>query len=90
MFVEISELMSDRDMITLVLAKVNGKVSVSVMPTKKGLKDEAKNNLSPILITGTPEELDQQFINIIKQPLQKATGLLTNMEKFEKSMEVAQ
>ena len=59
------------------------------MPTKKGLKDEAKNNLSPILITGTPEELDQQFINIIKQPLQKATGLLTNMEKFEKSMEVA-
>lgn len=38
MFVEISELMSDRDMITLVLAKVNGKVSVSVMPTKKRIE----------------------------------------------------
>ena len=89
MFTEISESMADRDMITLVLTKVNGKISVSVMPTKKGLKDEAKNNLSPILITGTPEELDQQFIDVIKQPLQKATGLLTNMDKFEKSMEAA-
>lgn len=90
MFNEIFELMSDRDILTLVLAKVNGRVSVSVMPSKKGLKDGAKNNLSPMLITGTPEELDQQFIDKIRQPLKRATGLLTNMDDFEKSLEATQ
>lgn len=90
MFIEISELMSDRDIINLVLTKVNGIVSVSVLPKKTGLKDEAKNNLSPIVVKGTPEELDQKFIEIIKQPLQKATGILTNMDVFEKSLEATQ
>ena len=90
MFIEISEFMSDRDVITLSLIKVNGKISVSVMPTKQDLKDNAKNNLSPIVITGTPEELDQQFIDTIKQPLKKATGLLTNMAVFEKSIEATE
>ncbi len=90
MFLEISELMSDRDMIKLVLTKVNGVVSVSVLPTKIGLKDEAKDNLSPIIIKGTAEELDQSFIDTIKQPLQRATELLTNLDTFEKSMEATQ
>lgn len=90
MFIEISELMSDRDMVKLVLTKVNGILTVSVLPTKIGLKDEAKNNLSPIVIRGTAEELDQKFIEIIKQPLKTSTELLTNMDTFEKSMEATQ
>lgn len=39
MFVEISELMSDRDVIKLVMTKVNGNLSVSVLPVKTSLKD---------------------------------------------------
>lgn len=87
MFVEISELISDRDVIKLVMTKVNGILCVSLLPTKTGLKDEAKDNLSPIVIKGTPEKLDEQFIEAIKQPLQKTTEMLTNMDIFEKSLE---
>lgn len=90
LFNELAELMSDRDIITLTLTKVNGKMSVSVMPTKTGLKDEAKGKLSPIIVSGTPDELDAEFIQAICQPLAKATGLLTNMDTFEKSMEAAE
>lgn len=90
MFVEISELMSDRDMVKLVLTKVDGIVSVSVLPTKTGLKDEAKDSLSPIVIKGTPEKLDEQFIEAIKQPIKRSIEVLTNMDVFEKSMEAMQ
>lgn len=90
MFKEIANLMAERDVVSLTLAKVNGKLTVSVIPTKTGLKDEAKNNLSPIVLTGTPEELDLEFINIVAQPIQKAAGILTNMETFEKSVEETQ
>lgn len=90
MFIEISKLMSERDVIKLVMTKVNGNLCVSVLPTKTGLKDEAKDSLSPIVIKGTPEKLDEQFIEAIKQPLQKATEALTNMDVFEKSMEAMQ
>lgn len=90
MFVEISELLSDRDMIKLVLTKVNGTLSVSVLPVKIGLKDDAKDNLSPILVKGTPEELELNFIQAIQQPLSKATEMLTNMDVFEKSLEATQ
>lgn len=82
--------MSERDVVTLTLAKVNGKLAISVMPTKVGLKDEAKNNLSPCVLTGTPEELDLEFTKNLIQPLSKSVGLLTNMEAFEKSIEATQ
>ena len=90
MFVEISELMSDKDVIKLVLTKVNGIVSVSVLPTKTGLKDEAKDNLSPLVIKGTPEKLDEQFIEAIKQPMKRTIEMLTNMDVFEQSLEAMQ
>ena len=50
MFKELFELMSDRDMISITLTKINDKLSVSVIPNKSGLKDEAKNKLTPIVI----------------------------------------
>lgn len=87
MFTEIADLMSDKDVITLVLTKANGILAVSVMPKKIGLKDEAKDKLSPIVLKGTPEELDREFITTIQKPIERAVGLLTNMAVHEKSVE---
>lgn len=87
MFTEIANLMSDKDVITLVLTKANGILAVSVMPKKIGLKDEAKDKLSPIVLKGTPEELDREFITTIQKPIERAVGLLTNMAVHEKSVE---
>ena len=72
------------------MTKVNGNLSVSVLPVKTSLKDEAKDNLSPIVVKGTPEKFDEQFIEIIKQPIKKSMEMLTNMDVFEKSMEAMQ
>lgn len=62
-------------------------MSVSVLPQKVGLKDEAKNHLSPMVLRGTPEEIDQHFISQVRSPLEKTIGMLTNMAVYEKSME---
>lgn len=87
MFTELADLMSEKDVITLVLTKTNGLLTVSVMPKRAGLKDEAKNNLSPIVLKGTPDELDRDFITTIQKPIERAVGLLTNMAVHEKSVE---
>jgi len=87
MFIEIADLMSDSDMLTLVVTKKDGIMSVSVLPQKVGLKDEAKNHLSPMVLRGTPEEIDQHFISQVRSPLEKTIGMLTNMAVYEKSME---
>lgn len=60
------------------------------MPTKLGLKDGAIKNLSPCVLTGTPEELDLEFTDKLTQPLKKVIGLLTNMDIVEKSIEATQ
>lgn len=87
MFKELFELMSDRDMISITLTKINDKLSVSVIPNKSGLKDEAKNKLTPIVICGTPEEFEEGFIQTVRSPLQKTIGIMTNMAEYEKSVE---
>lgn len=87
LFTEIANLMSDKDVITLVVTKSNATMTVSVMPKRVGLKDEAKNNLSPIVLRGTPEELDSEFITTIQKPIEKAIGLFTNMAVHEKSLD---
>ena len=76
--------------ITLVIRKKDGTLTVSAMPKANGLKDEAQNHIVPLAVTGTPEELDSGFIQAICQPIQKATGLLTNMSSFEKQAEIAE
>ena len=38
----------------------------------------------PLTLSGTPEELDGGFFQTIARPVQKVSGLLTNMAEFEK------
>lgn len=40
-------------------------------------------------MNGTPEELDAEFLQAISTPVQKAQGILTNLETFEKQAEQA-
>jgi PRTRC genetic system protein E len=72
--------------LNLVISKSETGLVVSVLP-QLTCKDEAKNNITPILLKGTAEELDAQFAGIIQQPLQKVSGLSTNLIQFEKAVE---
>ncbi len=75
--------------LTLVIRKTDGQLAVSTLPKSNGLKDEAQNHLVPLTVSGLPQELDAGFLQAIARPVQKATGLLTNMARFEAQAEKA-
>lgn len=88
-FTQINQLMNQGIDITLVIRKKEGQLTVSTLPKSNGLKDEAQNYIVPLTITGTPEELDMGYLQAVCQPIQKATGLITNMSQFEEQAEKA-
>lgn len=63
---------------------------VSIFIENDSCGDKAKNLIVPFNLTATAEKLDEQFFQHIKKPLQKADGLLSNMENFLKQLEIAE
>lgn len=88
-FTAISQMMTESVDLTLVIRKSNGQLTVSTLPKANGLKDEAANLIIPLTLTGTPEEMDAEFLEQITQPISKTSGLLSNMVEFEKRADVA-
>ena len=60
---------------------------MAVVPRRSGVKDGER--IVPLILNGTPEELDAGFLQAVGTPLQKAQGILTNLETFEKQAEQA-
>lgn len=79
----INQMMTEGVDLTLVIRKANGQMAVSVLPKSNGLKDEAQNHIIPLTLKGVPQELDTGFLQAVARPVQKATGLITNMAQFE-------
>ena len=75
--------------ITMVIRKSATGMTVSVLPKSNGLKDEARNHIVPLTLSGLPGELDAGFMNAIANPIRKVSGLLTNMAEFEKQADKA-
>ena len=65
------------------IRRVNNTLCVAVMPRHMGVKDESGKNLVPLILNGTPEELDAEFLKTITAPVSRALGMLTNLESFE-------
>ena len=66
------------------IRRVNDRLSVAVMPRHARVKDEAQQNLVPLILSGTAVELDAEFLQAIAAPVSRTTGLLTNLETFER------
>ena len=60
---------------------------MAVVPRRSGVKDGER--IVPLILNGTPEELDAGFLQAVGTPVQKAQGILTNLETFEKQAEQA-
>ncbi|WP_202192360.1 PRTRC system protein E [Phocaeicola dorei] len=88
-FTAINQMMAEGVDLTLVIRKANGQLAVSVLPKSNGLKDEAQNHIIPLTLKGLPQELDAGFLQAVARPVQKATGLITNMAQFEAQAEKA-
>lgn len=83
-FQSMNQMMTPDVDITLVFRKsTDGRMAVSVLPKSSGLKNEAQNNIVPLMLNGTPEELDAGFIQAVASPVQRVSGLITNMAQFE-------
>jgi PRTRC genetic system protein E len=63
---------------------------VSVLLQNENCGDNAKNLIVPCMLRGTAEELDEDFFGTITSPLERASGLMVNMEMFSKQLEEAQ
>ena len=82
-FTAIHQMMTEGVDLTLVIRKANGQLTVSLLPKSNGLKDEAQNHLVPLTVSGHPQELDAGFLQAVARPIQKTTGLISNMAQFE-------
>lgn len=88
-FTAINQMMTEGVDLTLVIRKANGQLTVSLLPKSIGLKDEAQNHLVPLTVSGLPQELDAGFLQAVACPIQKTSGLISNMAQFEAQAEKA-
>lgn len=86
-FQTISTILSAGTDLSINIRQVNNTLCVSVMPRHAGVKNETGQKLVPLVLSGTPEELDAEFLKTITVPVNRALGMLTNLETFEKQAE---
>lgn len=61
---------------------------VSVLLNNEQCGDNAKNLIPPLTFNATPQEFDEGFFEQITAPIQTVSGVMVDMEKFLKQMEV--
>ena len=65
------------------------KLIVSVLLNNEQCGDSAKNLIPPLTFNATPQEFDEGFFEQITTPIQKVSGLMVDMEKFQKQLDEA-
>jgi PRTRC genetic system protein E len=64
-------------------------LSLSVCLKNDDVSDKAKNIIPTLNLSGSAQELDEAFFSTITKPLQKTSGLMVNMQQYEKAQEEA-
>lgn len=62
---------------------------VSVLLNNEQCGDDAKNLIPPLTFNATPQEFDEGFFQQLATPIQKVSGLMVDMEKFQKQLDEA-
>lgn len=87
-FKTIADFLQDGQQVTMAIRKSGSNIAVSVMPDNRGVKDKAVENITPLVMSGTPEDFEEGFKDALK-PLAEAQGLVSNIKEFEESTEKA-
>lgn len=87
-FKTIADFLQDGQQVTMAIRKSGSSIAVSIMPDNRGVKDKAVENITPLVMSGTPEEFEAGFEDALK-PLAEAQGLVTNIKEFEENTEKA-
>lgn len=76
--------------LTLTIAKTTEEnMIVSILLDNESCGDNAKKMIPRLNIKGTYTELDEGFFKSIYHPIEKASGLMVEMESFLKQLEIA-
>jgi PRTRC genetic system protein E len=62
---------------------------VTVLLNNEQCGDSAKNLIPPLTFNATAQEFDEGFFEQITTPVQKVSGLMVDMEKFQKQLDEA-
>lgn len=89
LFEKFYEMLGDGSTLTITIAKKGENLTVGLLPGNDLVKDAAKSRIVPLNLTGTPQELDEGFIDVIEPEIKKANGLLVDIASFEKGQEEA-
>lgn len=73
--------------ITLSITKAGEKMHVLLIP--KIESENAKTNIAPMHMAGTPDELDNAFIDTVKSSLELLKGVSVDIAMFEKTIKAA-
>jgi PRTRC genetic system protein E len=66
-----------------------GVQTVSVVLKKGNIMGVVGTNLPPLLFKATAEELDDAFFEQLAQPVKQTTGIINNLEAYQKELEKA-
>lgn len=89
MFQNFASMLGDGDTLNITITKKSDKIIVSLVPKLANTKEDVQKKITPLVLSGTPDELNDGFINAITSPIQKATGIISNAKEFEKAAEKA-
>ncbi len=67
----------------------SGNFTISALFTALHNADNALKAIPPMLLKGTPDELDEGFFEVITQPVQQTAGLYDNLNAYHKEVEEA-
>lgn len=74
----------------LVITDAPNGLLVTLLLVNDKCGDEARKQIIPLNLRGTPLELDEGFFDTIQAQLPSASGLMINLEAFQKSLEKTQ
>ena len=68
---------------------IESNLIVTVLLNNEQCGDSAKNLIPPLTFNATPQEFDEGFFEQMTTPIQKVSGLMVDMEKFQKQLDEA-
>ena len=87
-FKTIADFLQDGQQLQMAIRKSGESIAVSILPDNRGVKDKAVEHITPLVMSGTPEDFEEGFKDALK-PLEQAQGLVSNIKEFEESTEKA-
>lgn len=89
MFNNFASMLGDGDTLNITITKKGDRIIVSLVPKLAQTKEDVQKKIAPLVLSGTPDELDNGFIDAITGPVLKAAGIISNAKEFEKAAEKA-